>query len=473
MSHSTPDDEATNCHIARINKYSEQQFDGLFRCEWCAQKGRTLHTARSVKCGSVMMVESPLLVVEKPEQSRAFQLVQSLCVEYAHSFTLPTFVYWCALQSLTKEQHECCPVEGFSPISAAVQEQLLVLCHDENLEASEAAEILSENVVPSVDPILLDALASVWVRNAFEHSEHPRALSLYYLSSLMSHSCAPNASWHRQGSKHVLHARCDLEPGDEICISYLSDADLYESTSVRKIRLKHSKNFWCSCERCCNGQDKCRGFVCHRCGFGPVFARNPETEPANDTDMLPSEHLIGSSCASCGYTNTEEDAEFFADKEETLQSAIEELSILSADDSDAQIEHLRALETFVEKSFIQHALASKTWDVLASRYAMTGLLEDQQRMLKRKCDFYAVAYVGLNAAHAWALEAYADALSDVRAPPRKRAASSSGQGSTRSDVFEKAREAYEQARDILITLVGQEHRFVQDLEAKYFELFAG
>merc|ERR1712216_226788 len=104
----------------------------------------------------------------------------------------------------------------------------------------------------------IDRLTQVWLLNAFQHSETPAGYAVYFLSSFMSHSCCPNASWmrpmrghpDRESGHHDLRASRRIAPGEEICISYLSPEEIVLPVEQRRQALLTSKLFWCACLRC-------------------------------------------------------------------------------------------------------------------------------------------------------------------------------------------------------------------------------
>lgn len=75
---------------------------------------------------------------------------------------------------------------------------------------------------------------------------------LYQLQSKINHSCIPNAESNFPYSNHVvaLKALKDIQPGEEICISYLDECQLERSRHTRHAILKENYLFVCSCPRC-------------------------------------------------------------------------------------------------------------------------------------------------------------------------------------------------------------------------------
>merc|ERR1711879_475534 len=88
---------------------------------------------------------------------------------------------------------------------------------------------------------------------------------------------------------------------------------------------------------------------------------------------------------------------------------------------------------------------------------------EHHRFLALRCDFSRAAYDGLSGAHAWMLEAYADALckSDQRGPSSSSAADN-----------ERALKLYDEAVVILKKMFGDEHEYVTQIESKRTPLIA-
>ncbi|XP_055924091.1 histone-lysine N-trimethyltransferase SMYD5 [Eupeodes corollae] len=75
---------------------------------------------------------------------------------------------------------------------------------------------------------------------------------LYQLQSKINHSCVPNAqsSFPYSNDIVVLKAISPIQPGDEICISYLDDCQLERSRHSRQKALKENYIFLCECPKC-------------------------------------------------------------------------------------------------------------------------------------------------------------------------------------------------------------------------------
>uniref|UniRef100_A0A182Y7F6 SET domain-containing protein n=1 Tax=Anopheles stephensi TaxID=30069 RepID=A0A182Y7F6_ANOST len=76
--------------------------------------------------------------------------------------------------------------------------------------------------------------------------------ALYARQSKINHSCSPNAETVFPNSNHILALRAtrDIQPGEEICISYLDECNAQRSRHTRQKMLKEYYLFVCQCEKC-------------------------------------------------------------------------------------------------------------------------------------------------------------------------------------------------------------------------------
>eukprot|EP00913_Durusdinium_trenchii_P014998 g14068.t1 len=260
-----------------INTCCTELFAGKVTCELSSSKGRILRSCCSFKQGDLIFQEPPLHIVEAEKSNEAF------LVDRAYQ---PLW-YWAALCSLTSE--ELPQTTALQPVSPEQQRRLLCLYHEPITEASAPVLALAEELhLPNA--LKVEELLRCWILNCFEaaaagrggglrlgheHSDEPEGYSAYFVSSFMSHSCKPNAIWHEgPDAVHVVRARLDIEEGDEICISYLSEEMLMDCALQRKRALKKTKLFLCTCERCegpDGTMDSSRGFRCPYCGACGIY----------------------------------------------------------------------------------------------------------------------------------------------------------------------------------------------------------
>jgi len=452
--------------VADINEHGREFHSGWFECTYTKEKGRVLHATRDFAEGDIILEESPLHIVQEDENNAAFRRLKELCKDFPDDFDYEPLWYWCALKSLTEEQLRGVLLGGWDACSKATQHKLLLLHHDGVCEASSSSEILARELAPGIDAVTIERLTQIWVLNCFEYSDSPQGYSTYFFSSFMSHSCWPNAVWRYSGSDHVLRARRNIKAGDEVTISYLPEHGLLQTTPARRAELHDTKRFWCACERCTAPQDLSRGFVCPKCSNGKVFARTPELGPAKDDTLLATQ-LWAIVCNACGAPTDQHEAQRLTKEEAALKRQVEDISerargSLRGGSLALSLVELQAAEAQADAIFVQHASMDLLWEQLSDCYARRGNVADQRRLLRRRCDFHHEAYEGLNGAHAWALEALADAMLQT-------GTQSGTSGKRDSRTWPDPREAlrlYDEAFQMLKLMFGLDHEYVTQVERK-------
>jgi len=404
-------------NVDYINQYFSKVHEDKVICQVTEKKGRILVSNRSYKKGEVIFDERPLHIVTEAESNDAFKLVQKLCKKDPESFEQDALWYWAALCSLTSEDMGEGPKKGHLPkVEPDTQRKILCLYHEPITEASGAAKTLVEEFRLSASVIKVDELIRAWILNCFDHSEKPQGYVSYFGASFMSHSCHPNAVWHfAEGTQaedtFVLHARRDIEPGDEICISYLPEQGLLHSAAARKRDLQSSKSFICTCERCgpdAAEPDRCRGFRCPKCFAGAVFHPGP----------LKGLTLATATCGKCGELVGPEDGKRLLAAEADLQTRLNRLDTqvekktISRILKESDVQHLLRMvgDSAAGSVGPQHWLCDRLWAHLADLYDQTGREEDACRMLRLREKYMREAYTSLHGELAWTLEAEADML---------------------------------------------------------------
>lgn len=460
--------------VRHINQHGAEHFGGVLTCSWTPTKGRILTANRALKLGEVILSESPLHIVEEEEKTPAFKKLQELCETHEDAFIYEVLWYWCAIQSLTEDNLKGALVEGCIGTTPEVQRNLLLLHHEEITERSDAAWWVCDEILPNADPIIFDRLVQVWVLNCFEYSDAPQGFSTYFYSSFMSHSCLPNMEWHYEGEDHVLLARRDIEVGEEVCISYLTEAELTQSTPHRRQELKDTKRFWCDCERCQQGiDDMCRGFRCPACNEGVVFAKNPEAGPAKDASLL-AEHYYGAICSDCGDSLGRIESAKCAEIEEMMQKLVDKYTNLES----AYPVLMKEDEDKIDAYVVQHTLANQVWEQMILHYEANEEYGEQLRLLQRRVFFHKACYPGLSANHGWALESLGDFyVSDHARTELAKAHQKAGKGSSSRKVkksstrnLQLAKLAFTEALQILLPMFGKENVYVTVVEEKLAKL---
>ncbi|EFA82935.1 SET domain-containing protein [Heterostelium album PN500] len=109
-------------------------------------------------------------------------------------------------------------------------------------------------------------LLTMSTRNCFglwKNYEECFGLAIYLEASLFNHSCYPNAARVQRGRSIDIIAIRDIEPNEEICISYLN---ITNGSHERKDHLKNNYLFDCVCIRCTQTnpdiENIVRSFIC-------------------------------------------------------------------------------------------------------------------------------------------------------------------------------------------------------------------
>ncbi|CAJ1398840.1 unnamed protein product [Effrenium voratum] len=122
--------------------------------------------------------------------------------------------------------------------------------------------------------------------------------AVYKTACRANHSCRPNASLCvGPDARMRLKALRDIEPGEDIQVSYIGEGDLLRPTQHRQKQLA-SWGFKCGCVRC-SGPEDTRAFTCAACGTGLMHYEKSEVSghrwgPCSCCQaVLPAETLRG------------------------------------------------------------------------------------------------------------------------------------------------------------------------------------
>ncbi|CAJ1447865.1 unnamed protein product, partial [Effrenium voratum] len=115
-------------------------------------------------------------------------------------------------------------------------------------------QVKVEVLVDLLEVIRLDAHT---VREPSQSSQKRHGLGLFYWLHLANHSCWPNAFFQSSRNEQedyatmTLLALRPLDPGDEVCISYVDGRTLLSPLHVRRRVIQQQFGFRCTCPRCC------------------------------------------------------------------------------------------------------------------------------------------------------------------------------------------------------------------------------
>uniref|UniRef100_A0A7S4T7T0 SET domain-containing protein n=1 Tax=Alexandrium monilatum TaxID=311494 RepID=A0A7S4T7T0_9DINO len=177
-----------------------------------------------------------------------------------------------------------------------------------------------------------------------------------------NHSCLPNCIV--DGDEGTLRALRDIEPGDDLTISYLSDAALLWPRHRRQVELAQRWDFVCGCERCSAPLDDAR-----RLGRCPADGCDGELLAAGAARGPPV------LCARCGAVPNENKARVLLSEESAAVRALERAQNDYLEEEDQGQELIRC-HRFASK-YPTHAVALE----LAHDFAFPEVLPAQQVIL--------------------------------------------------------------------------------------------
>ncbi|CAE7744234.1 SET5, partial [Symbiodinium pilosum] len=120
--------------------------------------------------------------------------------------------------------------------------------------------------------------------------------ALYATACRANHSCLPRARLSVEADGRVrLVALTPIRAGDEVTVSYLSESDLLEPSSIRRKLLRQTWGFLCSCQRCTQPDDR-RSYLCPSCCSGMIGFQSRHVQLGAATAELDG----WAACANCG-----------------------------------------------------------------------------------------------------------------------------------------------------------------------------
>ncbi|CAE7863192.1 Mctp1 [Symbiodinium microadriaticum] len=119
---------------------------------------------------------------------------------------------------------------------------------------------------------------------------------LYATACRANHSCLPRArlSVDADGGVRIV-ALTSIRVGEEVTVSYLSESDLLEPSSIRRKLLSQTWGFLCTCQRCTMPDDR-RTYTCPSCREGRIGFRSQYVQLGGATAELDG----WAACAACG-----------------------------------------------------------------------------------------------------------------------------------------------------------------------------
>ena len=245
-----------------------KQESALFECEFTETKGRTLRMKSNVKIRDVLFTGSLLHKVNENVQSPLYKEIFRLYhLSNGSTLDYEAMWYWCGLNSLSY------PIsEYLTTVSKDQARQLKMLHHPSTSTPSDTVRRIGKVIAPFMNRPLTDSdlseiekMTIIWTLNCFEHGDSPLCYAIFFLPSFMSHACCPNAMWTTTGvDQFVIRALRDINIGEELTVSYLTEEFGLCPISMRRAYLESTKFFTCDCLRCVSDIDDTREFRPHR-----------------------------------------------------------------------------------------------------------------------------------------------------------------------------------------------------------------
>ncbi|ETW60984.1 hypothetical protein PFMC_03214 [Plasmodium falciparum CAMP/Malaysia] len=344
----------------KLDVYTIEEIDNDVEIFNVKGKGRCMFTKKKLDPGSVIFVENPILIVTPNLNEQLWTYLNKLNDE--QNFELPLKWHYAALCSITMLNdfnYKACldkwvPEPDKEPDND-IYNVLDKVCEKTSFVNGNKYYYYKNKLI---DPKIYSRIIQVWHYNAFGHHTDNEGLVLYNRISMLAHSCISTACWHYgENDSFVLRARINLNPGDEITISYLGDDDLYKSSNIRREKLTNWL-FVCMCSRCTHPVDNCRGFRCSSCGIGTFFIKS---EYHDDIPII-------SKCNVCLCEITESAAYEYIEYENSYIERLQETDKNDLSD---------ALAVFVQadKIFTQHWIMFQLYTILFEGYRDTSQWE--------------------------------------------------------------------------------------------------
>lgn len=138
-------------------------------------------------------------------------------------------------------------VDGIGGAEALIESSLRSLPKDE-----QQAFLSLHNVYgPELPPFL-----GVFKTNSIVLDVNATETGVFLECSRFNHSCVPNAMYSWNKTKEVVYAIKDIEPGEQITVSYLGQELSKGVRSDRQLKLFSSFGFECLCEACAKSPDE-------------------------------------------------------------------------------------------------------------------------------------------------------------------------------------------------------------------------
>jgi len=238
-------------------------------------------------------------------------------------------------EALLFETSFCSAREGFREYETMASQ-----CEAKAKDSPEVANFLSNRVMeleignPVARMLDKSRLISILTNNVFQTIRDPEYCALFVAASRFNHSCCANAIADTSKDQVIVRALCNIDAGEEVCISYVA---VHQPREERQSHLL-SKGFVCRCTRCEKEEHEDPQFaVPCACGKHSFSAQ---------ASALPKQ-----SCPHCGVKFSKADALMHLQKFQQMNDFMRTHTAASANPLDL-VQKLEPLVAFLESESV-------------------------------------------------------------------------------------------------------------------------
>ncbi|KAI6864735.1 hypothetical protein KC334_g20169, partial [Hortaea werneckii] len=194
----------------------------VFEMRKIADRGCGLFATEHIPIGARILCESPLLRIDENGLHRAINAYEKLPVSQKAAFD--------GLQFFKPELIDLEQASRFDPIER----------QDKRLDDDQLCDAVVADHV---------RIMGIFAANNFSAG---KGLAVFEKASRLNHSCVPNVhhSFNPTLQKQTVHAVRDIQPGEELCTTYLGGPGCYYIRSQRIEMLRSNYGFTCTCTAC-------------------------------------------------------------------------------------------------------------------------------------------------------------------------------------------------------------------------------
>jgi hypothetical protein len=244
----------------------------LFELRETEHKGLGLFAIAQIPLGTRILCEEPLLKISD---------------DGMHLVWGP----YCRLGNAQKAQYDSLhPFQPQGTDFAQISRLRLIDHNDDTMDDEDVEDAVAEHV----------CVMSIFAINNIQVP--PKELAVYATASRLNHSCTPtvHATFNSSLQKLTVHAVRDIQPNEELLITYLGAKGHYVDRATRVQRLRANYGFTCHCEACLNtsGKSDANRVTMYFLAWGleqfkaGAEATDPYIPASHQSALTQTEHLI-------------------------------------------------------------------------------------------------------------------------------------------------------------------------------------